>query len=296
MVALMDQVLLVRPFIRLIRSLSVYSEAMKEREKPRDRTPLYDAMSAWRPAVGMLLKRGNRPTELQGIGTCFLVTYERVPFLVTALHNLDEFRKGDTLDIWFDGIVFPLEQVGFVPSIEDDLAVAWFDWEAALACAVRSDPAGTPYDTWLARVTTLLESAIEIESSIDGAVRDFGLLGFPGSRNVLYFQPGKPVTAEMFAITFDLLGISRDPDGEFEKLYFGYKEGAHRVPSAKGLSGSPVIGLVPGLEEGTFRPALWAVAVKRFTSEGVLVGVYVSKVISLLDRTVAKIHEAMQSA
>jgi hypothetical protein len=57
-----------------------------------------------------------------------------------------------------------------------------------------------------------------------------------------------------------------------------------------------VIGLVPGLDEGTFRPALWAVAVKRFTSEGVLVGVYVSKVINVLNRTVAKIHEGMQAA
>ncbi|WP_334184439.1 hypothetical protein [Novosphingobium sp.] len=57
-----------------------------------------------------------------------------------------------------------------------------------------------------------------------------------------------------------------------------------------------MIGLVPGLDEGTFRPALWAVAVKRFTSEGVLVGVYVSKVINVLNRTVAKIHEGMQAA
>lgn len=268
---------------------------MEKLDNFRDRSPLYETMLQWRSAVGLLLSEGKRPNEADGVGTAFLVKYEGFTFLVTALHNLSYLESREFCGIRFGDEVFPLAGQGFLPSVGDDLAVGWIDWEEAARRKADLSNETISSAALRDRVNSLIANAIEIETSVSGRATDFGLLGYPESRNRLQSHEGSsPSGPNAFAITFDLEGIVRSPDGDFERLLFSYDQKAKGVPRPNGLSGSPIIGLALCPISNAYRATLWGVAVEQRKAEKILIAMYVGKLILLLDKLVDKMRNALQ--
>lgn len=261
-----------------------------------DRTIQYDALKGRGPAVGLLLKAGDRPSEADGVGTLFLVRFETQLFLVTALHCLRWFNPGDPCLARFADTVIVLNGLSFLPSLEADIVVALIDFDDRARAGIahglgRQDP-----DGYIRSLKDIAAQAIAIDNNMAGTTAEFGLLGYPVSRNKLHVhERGRSANPTMFAITLELRGKSPAKSEGLDRFSFAYNHEAWGTPDPHGLSGGPVFGLIPTAGGAAFRTVLIGVAVEHDRKTRLLAAVPIREVVHLLCSMIVKVNEAFRA-
>ena len=250
-----------------------------------DRTIQYDALKGRGPAVGLLLTAGDRQSEADGVGTLFLVRFKTLFFFVTALHCLGWFKPGDPCLARFDDTVIVLNGLSFRPSREADIAVAWIDFDDLARVGLAHGLGKQDPDGYIRSLKDIAAQAMAIENDIAGATAEFGLLGYPASRNKLHrHERGRSANPTMFAITLELHGKSPAKGEGLDRFLFAYDHKAWGTPDPHGLSGGPVFGLMPIAGGAAFRTILIGVAVEHDRKTRLLAAVPIREVIKLLFR------------
>lgn len=269
---------------------------MRHNQSSPDRGAQYDALKGRSSTVGLLLAQGKRPAEVDAVGTIFVVLLEGQPYLVTALHCLDYYEPGEMCFVRFANTVLPLNGTSFIPSRQADLAVAWFDWKGAVRRGLEMGFGKSCPDDYIVEVAGLVENAINIDTDITGVVADFGLVGYPESRNRLHSHAnGRSTHPHQFGMTLELQGVTRSKAGEIERLLFAYDRKAPRMPAPRGLSGSPVFGLSRGPGEQGYRSTLWGVAIEHTRSDRLLEALHIGELVNLLNHMSEIVGAAIRS-
>jgi hypothetical protein len=231
------------------------------------------ALLPWSKIVApIFVPSSKNGVEAHAIGTGFLFCNGESVYLATAAHALDDFADGLTFAVVFDSAI-EIEASLFRRCSESDVAI----------CNITTHVSFLPVD---ASIPCLDRRALPPETSA------YIILGYPESKNRIERYksldrsclrvaatkiPG-PVPSDC-RVRSPLL-LSRERGGRYKK---GGAEGFD-LPDMRGVSGGPVLALIPGKESREGRFVLAGVIVEqRHTKPRCFVVANISNVLELVE-------------